>query len=380
MTPEQLAATAARLAADGLRLWEIVIELAEHYQGRLPEPTRGWAAHLVRKGREYLNSIPANASSPPAETDAPPASTDEKRAALTAYLLTTWEPSSSPLRAPAETRLVCAVGDLHGMPDPLVTAALIEQHPDVVIIGGDLTDQQEASRHGAETRDEASARRQRTLQDELTSVRAWLEVLLERTSARLLILRGNHDQWAYKHMRDLLPAYLIDFFRDPLDVLTTGLGERVSIVGHPVTYTHSNGDVQPGGVNEFMFVYGDALFSHLNFCQSVTETAVNKLHRQWFQQWRLTLGIDHVRVLTQFHSHGRALRSAEGGHVLLLEPGMGGCVTVEAYKVSYNSKWRPGVQGFAAMTQYWDRGAQDWRTDLGSVQLIAPRMARGVST
>jgi len=304
-------------------------------------------------------------------------STDAKRRALTAYLRTTWDDTRVPLPAPAETRLVCGIGDLHGDPDPLITAALIKAQPDVIVVSGDMTDQQQAGRHGSETKDEARRRRQRAFQDEMTNVRAWLETLLDQTSARLMIFRGNHDQWAFKRARDLLPDWMLDYFNDPLDVLTDALGDRVTIVGQPVIYHHPNGTQQRGGDNEFMFVYGDVLFSHMNYTQSVTETAVSKLHRQWFAKWRRTMGLDHVRVLVQFHSHGRALRSVEGGHMLLVEPGMGGNATVEAYKVSYNTKWGPGIQGFAQIAQHWHKTAQEWRTDFGSVQLVAPRVARG---
>ena len=61
--------------------------------------------------------------------------------------------------------------------------------------------------------------------------------------------------------------------------------------------------------------------------------------------------------------------------MLLVEPGMGGSITAEAYKTGYNGKWRPGVQGFVVLRQYKD--GDDWRTDLGSVEMIAPRVAAG---
>jgi hypothetical protein len=209
-------------------------------------------------------------------------------------------------------------------------------------------------------------------------LRAWFETLIDETDASLYVMRGNHDLWAWKQISALLPEWAVEQYRDPLEMLVGDLGPRVEMVRTDSTYTFPDGSVDqdiPG--NEFVYIAGDVLFSHINKASSKTQPGVVKVYRDWFIPWARVLGMGHVRAIVHFHVHQRTLLNEEGGHITLIEPGMAGMPSAEHYKFGYQSKWRPSVQGFVQMTQYLDR--QQWRTDLDSVELVAPRQARKAS-
>ncbi len=304
------------------------------------------------------------------------ASVDKRRHALRRYLGTTWEPEQFYYKPPRQERLVAAIGDLHGNPDPVLTRDLVRSKPDLTIIAGDILDQQWASAHQPMTRQELRHQRRREHRDESASVRVFFETLADEIEGgEFELFLGNHDTWALRSALDALPAGLLELFSDPMDLLLFNLGPRFRKVGHPITYHFPNGDVQPTAMeNEFIYVCGDVLLSHLNKVSGVTETAVSKLYRQWHTAWSDTLGLNDVRMLVQFHAHSRSMKTVRGGHMLLIEPGMFASVETEAYKHSYAGKWGPGVQGFARFVQYLD-GAT-WRTDLGSLELVAPRITQ----
>lgn len=308
--------------------------------------------------------------------DAEFVSADSRRDALRQYLGTTWQARRVYVTAPTKTRTVVACGDWHGNMDEAILAALIEAQADTYIVGGDAFDQAYASSWSPNTPGEAAENAEHTFRQEGANNRATLETLMDNTSAQFLIFLGNHDVRAWRAAYDALPSFILYHWKDPFDMLLHGFGERARVVGHAVEYHFPDGHIQDTKHNdEYIFVYGDVLLSHMNFAGGATETGVSKIWRNWFGEWRLPLGVDHVRMIVHFHVHARNLHSRAGGHMLLVEPGMCGAVTTENYKLGYNGKWKPGVQGFVKFVQHKDDN--DWRTDLASVELVAPRVARG---
>jgi len=378
MTRDELCQTALNLQRDGLRYDDIIPKLRMHYAGNLDDPTRGWVARLIadakckRAGKPHPPETNAGAVS---VSDPDFVGADTQRLLLRQYLDTTWEARKVYVRSPHKTRVVVGVGDFHGKPDSLVTAALIESQADVYVIGGDTTDQQYAARHPSETKAEVMAKERLTYRNEMAEMRAWFEVMQDETSAEFHVLLGNHDQWSLKRAEQVLPAFYLEHFPEPLDILLKDFDpDRVKRVAVQIVVSHSGGtQTDIGKCNEFIYTYGDVLFSHLNKTQSMTESGVSKVFRMWFERWDRTLGLTHIRMICHFHVHARTLKTAKGGHLLLVEPGMGGCVSTESYKHSYQGKWSPSVQGFVRLTQYCFGG--EWQTDLDSVELVAPRMA-----
>lgn len=353
--------------------------------------TKAQAKHIIREAKalnDYADVSPtaddnatylrlAGGDDDDVPRPTPFVSADQQRARLRAYLGTTFTPSPFYFSAPRTVRQVAAVGDFHSRPDPAVLAALVRSDPDVLVIGGDMFDNQYASRHPSETRREHRQKVAYGLQDEMAANRAALELLLEETRADIRVMRGNHDQWPLKTVVGTALEWLVEVYRDPLETVVDALGERVQLVGFEVRYRLPSGHtVETGHDNEFMYVLDDVLFSHLNFTTSQTETGVSKLYRHWFSKWRLTLGLADVRVFVHFHVHSRNLQNVDGGHITLIEPGMGGTPAAEGYKHSYQQKWRPSVQGMVRFMQYQQAGG-GWRTDSNSIELIAPHLGLG---
>ncbi len=381
---------AAALRAHGLT-YEQIAERTGH--------SRAKVAHLLREGRMRATShntgvgTAASSAQDPVSHDGAPESSadpvtgrkpsgwelvsaDQRRAMLTAYLRTTYQVKAvSPL--PARTlRTVAAAGDFHGQPDPDILAMLVATQADIYVLGGDLTDQQHASAHPSMTRDEKRRQLQVGAQAERATMRAMLETLLEETRGDLHIIPGNHDLWTFRQWMASIPAGMLDLYpemldawRDPIDMIADQLGDRVKRVGHEVHYFFPNG----GGYdtkhqNEFMYILGDVMFSHLNKTGGVTETGVSKVWRMFFVNWERRLFLRDVRMICHFHVHARNMHVA--GDMLLIEPGMAGLYAIEGYRHGYQAKWRPSVQGFVRFQQYKD--GDGWLTDLSSVDMVAP--------
>jgi hypothetical protein len=285
--------------------------------------------------------------------------TDDRRAAILAYLGTSL---TLPPHAPTpetDARRIVAIGDLHGAPSAAMLAAVIRAKPDVVVIGGDLTNQQQASAHGFSRQD-----KQTTIRQELANVRAFIEaILLYLPDCIILIMRGNHDDWLMKKAADLLPAYLLEFVQDPFDVLMAGLPpERVELVKTEWQAHTPHDNPTEFGHSEYMLVLGDALFSHANFTAAQPGGAVTKLHNWLYgdKGWAAYLGLPRLPILCQFHGHKIADLQPQGGNARWFEPGMGCEPYVESYKAGYQVGWAPGALGALCLDQeYIDQG---WRT------------------
>jgi hypothetical protein len=325
---------------------------------------------LHRKAILYLDNNAGAKHSPMRDSLPVDTPADSCRAAYQAYLGTSLVvPDGSPASL-SDVRRVAAVGDLHGAPSAGLLAKLIALQPDIIIIGGDLTNQQQVSPHAQPP---LKQRQQLTLREELARIRAYLETLLvELPRARLLIMRGNHDDWAYRKAAELLPPYLLDFFTDPLDVLLAGLPQnRVERVASEWLACAPSGNTAEFGQSQYMLILGDALFSHANFTAGVEGGAVRKLH-QWLYDkgWADYLGMPKLRVLCQFHGHKIAHLRPHGGLMHWIEPGMACDPAVEAYKAEYKTSWGPGAQGGLYLEQQYLSHVNLWKTS--KVQLFEP--------
>jgi hypothetical protein len=304
---------------------------------------------------------------------------DSRRAALQAYLGTTFRAAPYAFSRHT-TRTLVAVGDFHGNPDPEIVAALVRANADLYYIGGDTLDNQRASNHQAESKEEVQRRQSRGSREEFADIRAMLEVLISETQGNIRVFDGNHDHWPSRKIIQLLPDYLLQWFNDPLDMLLFGLSPRVERVVHAQSFRYPNGTTAEGiPATRFMAVAGDVLMSHMNFTAKQPGGGALKL-LEWFFEWSLGLGLDHVRVLIQHHGHKFGKINRGGGHYTLIEPGMGGQMSTESYKMDYNAKWQVGVQGFVRIEQYQDAN-HDWHSDTASIDMIAPRLAhnRGIA-
>jgi len=348
----------------------------------LTDRSYGAVAGDLYRARQNGRGTEGGATVAPSATHEPPlsherefVSTDDRRRVLRRYLHTTYDAEPYFYREPMPTRVVVAAGDFHSKPDPRIVAEMVHTNADIYVLGGDLLDNSFASRHGITTRRDLTRNRAAEARDELAEMRALLETLLEETRGELRVMTGNHDVWPAKTAAEVLPEWLLAFYRDPLEVLLHGLGPRVTEVSQQWQYRFPDGSIDdqvPG--SEYAYVLGDILFSHMNFTSTKTQRAVWRLWRDWFKDWRDVLGLESIRVICHFHVHSRTLISAGNGYVTLIEPGMAGLPRAESYKFGYQAKWRPSVQGFLRCIQYQD--GHEWKTDIGSIELVAPRVVR----
>jgi predicted phosphodiesterase len=292
---------------------------------------------------------------------------DKVRRVLTEYLGTTaMIPGLT--AAPVDRRKVIVLADLHGSPSPDILKAIIDEQPDEIVIAGDLLDSAQSSAWGKEI---GGSDRQLTIRQEMTNVRAFIEMLLIETRATVHVMRGNHDQWSMRTASQLLPPHLLEFFRDPFDVLLEGLPvERVHRVRTVWEFHHPDKTRSDLGESEFMFVMGDVLISHCNFVGANTGDAVKKLGL-WADKWRGTLELQGISVFIQAHVHNVCLIEADGGNRVLIEPGAACEPRQEAYKVSYQAKWKAMSLGCVTFDQVKSEGK--WQTDFSSIRLVRPR-------
>jgi len=287
------------------------------------------------------------------------------------YFGDTWHYTGQPYAEPFQWRRVVAVGDIHGDPDPLILAEIIAQEPHIIILGGDILD---AQRLGTHPQDEP--RKSRSLREELTTTRAALQHLLDNTKAAIVIMRGNHDARAFKRMKEALALAGEDLellFNDPLRLLIAGLPQtRVQIIDTRFDFVAPNGYREEADSTQYLYRVGeDAIVSHCNFSGKQPGQAVDKLNKEISEHYP-RLGWSEPRLLIQMHGHKIAHIERQAGHKVLVEPGMGGRMTTESYKVGYKMVWQPGSLGFVAFDQV-ERESGVWQTDLGSVQVVRPR-------
>lgn len=338
-------------------------DYVREYLDRFPETSGAQLAkalHLAgRSARRYVQHYRG------LEED----STDVRREALHEFLETSF--TAKKVSFEGKTRTVVAVGDFHGDPDPHILAKIVEYRPHVIVFGGDTFDQLSASHWPSETKNQAKRRVKRQGRNELKAMRAAVEFLLGATDALIYIMLGNHDVRSVKLLLASMPDWILENYRDPIELLCEGLEDRVVLVDQTVDYTFPDGQIYHTDMsNEFVFVMGDVLFSHMNFTSSMTESACSKLHRKWFMYWERPLGLQHVNVLVQFHSHQRNMLTLSEGHLLLIEPGMAGSIDTEEYKFGYNGQWKPSTRGFLVLNQVENAGT--WVTVPDSVELVAP--------
>lgn len=297
---------------------------------------------------------------------------DARREVLRRYLGTSYRPAPFHISTPVTVRRIVGAGDFHSNADPAVMRAIIDADPDIIVIGGDLGDNTSASRHPAETKADALRRRAVELHETQLADRAIVEELVDSTRAQIRIMTGNHDGWPLRAALQLMPDWVLDMFPEPLDMVCEGLKTRVSRVSLNVKHRFPDDSaIDTGRASEFLYRLGDTLFSHMNFTSSKWRPAVTKLY-DWWRDWAAVLGLEDVRVFVHFHVHQRNMLNMEGGHRVLIEPGMAGLPTSEGYKVGYQPRGRPSVRGIVVLEQY--QTLDGWATDMDSVQMVAPRM------
>lgn len=289
----------------------------------------------------------------------------------------TWKYQERELPRPADKRRVCAIGDCHGNPSPELIQKIIDLHPTDIIFGGDQTDSREISPHRKNSgpwSSKVKALRARKMGKEIKIMRAAGQHLLDNTQARQWWMYGNHDVWAWRYYLDVIeqlaPKWMIKF-QDPLEIILRRLPkDRCKIAGTRLKWHTPAGDQTDQGATEFLFPFGDALFSHMDFARRQPGMAVAELSK-WVEDWRLPMGWPDFSLLCQFHGHKVALYEDKGGWRTCVEPGMGGLPIVESYKTIYKGNWRPGSMGFLYFEQH--RNERDkWITDTGSAQIIRP--------
>lgn len=287
---------------------------------------------------------------------------------IRSYLGTTLSPKKyKDVSNPTFIQKVVAVGDLHGNPHPVLLQMLLKENPDLIIIGGDVFDLAKFSVHSKEYENDIEE-----FETEFKRIVAYFEILLEHTHARIIIIRGNHDNRIWKQLTEIIPDDLMRFVKieDPLELLISTLkSDRVSTYIHSFNSHHPNLESSELGKSAYILPLGDAVISHLNFTGSQPGLAVGKLQK-WLEEWHLVLGIPESRLLVQFHAHRWSFQFKKGGFLALVEPGMAGLQVVEGYKVGYNSKWNPGTLGFLVFNQEQKSG--QWATMLETVRPVMP--------
>jgi predicted phosphodiesterase len=274
-----------------------------------------------------------------------------------------WQSYRKPKPHSQNHRNVCAIGDIHSAPNTSLVNQIVERNPDVIVLGGDLLDGDKPNRHVKLPEDPAP----RTVQEEIGIVRAMAQFFLDRTDADLKVVRGNHDDRWFKKVAEVLDDDELSLFIDPLKAAMAGL-PRTELVKIRLTYQLPDSAERDFGETNYMYNMGDVLLSHANFTGSNAGDAVRKL-LVWMDRWRRTLNID-PSIFVQFHSHGQAWLTHDGGNVILIEPGMGCDPAAEAWKVRYDLKWKPGVLGALYFEQ--DLIGDRWVTDRRTLTILKP--------
>lgn len=266
-------------------------------------------------------------------------------------------------------RRCVAWGDVHGKMDTELKQAIIRCRPTHLYDGGDSLDSQQASPHENHdvTPDTVMQEIHRVAQD----VRDIAEALPEYPKV-IEFMAGNHDLWVKRTLfKDKNPELMRDFYVDPLQVLVN-LIPGATLKQSIFQYVHPDMDGVNFAETQHLNLVGDVLLSHMNFTAKWPGGAVLKL-REWLLRWRRPLGLPELSMLVQFHGHKLALLEEEGGHIILIEPGMAAAPQIEHYKLDYQPRWSPGVTGAVYFEQHEIDGR--WVTDRASVELIRPHRA-----
>lgn len=272
-------------------------------------------------------------------------------------------PIFKPAVIPSKKRKVIGAGDIHANPDQAITLAIIQEQPDIIIVGGDLLNSAQVSGHPLDY-----GERREKLKHEIQVCRTWLTALLQNTTAQIFIIRGNHDDWWHRRISSVIDPELLFLISDPLQMIVEGL-PRISLVNTPLAFTTPNGTQYPAGSLQYMVIVGDALISHANFTSKNPGGAVKKLST-YITDWKPLLTWPDFRLLIQFHGHKISCNIERGGYLTLIEPGMVGELSVEAYKIGYQAKWTPGAIGCVVFEQEENKG--QWVTIQQSIRVVQP--------
>lgn len=325
--------------------------IAEHINAEFPDQTT--TEYEVKKFYQRY-----------ATSQAVPKDTNKTVDSFRKFLGDTWKYTDRDIPDVDDTRRVIAVGDLHGNPDKEILDSIIDLQPDLVIVGGDALDSKQASPHKNEL-----AANSKKLIEEVAIIRAWNERIIDDTDAFMWYVDGNHCNWLRNMVLDVLPEWVLDFFKEPINMIMAGLPEdRIGRVQTLFDMHYPSGYSSELGDTRFLFPIGDTLISHMNFTSATPGGAVLRLVK-WMNQWRQPLGLEDPAVYIQFHGHKVSFAEEAAGWRILVEPGMGG--ESEGYKVNYQGKWSPGALGFCYFEQYFEDDR--WLTDRSSVTLVRPR-------
>lgn len=271
--------------------------------------------------------------------------------------------------AEREARKIVAIGDLHGNPHPAMLAAVVNEQPDIVEIGGDLFNFHEANPHDNSPVDPANI-----IQCEAIRLRGAFDFLAKNLPFTVFnLLKGNHDDWVMRKAKELLAPYpyLLHYFHDPYTTLLAELPSRFVRIVNRWQYERHGIPLDEYAQTEYLHVLGDVLFSHANFTGANEGDGVRKLKTKFVDRWRGHLsGLDQVKVLVQFHGHKIAHLKQNGGSIHLIEPGMVAAPSTMAYQTEYNLKWSPGALGGVVLEQ--ERIGDKWVTALDTVRLLNP--------
>ena len=211
-------------------------EYVKDYLDRFPQTTGAElsrALHIPgRSARRYVKNYKSSKRF---------TSVDDRREVLREYLGTTSSPA--PPKRNSKEITIAAVGDFHGQPDPRIISELVKCNADIYVFGGDTFDQAQASRWPSETKKQANRRKQESCRDEIAEMRVVIETLLEETDGEIHILLGNHDVRVLKRILEVFPDWVLNYYKDPMELLCDGLEDRVQLVGKDIDLRFPNGEI-----------------------------------------------------------------------------------------------------------------------------------------
>lgn len=270
-------------------------------------------------------------------------------------------------------RKVVVVSDYHGTVHPNIAKWLLENEYDICIHAGDILDQWSVHASRLNGRTLTMQEKETYLDEEIQTMRAWFELLDEKTNAQHIVLHGNHDvrveQTFIKLLAPILrnDSLMVRMFRTPLELLVEDLA-NFELGQKEMTWQYPSGMLRQAASSKYLYQLGDALISHMNFVGAQPGTAVNKLWN-WLQAYRdVIVGLQDIRFCMQAHTHSFMLdKNCQGGHVYLAETGCALDAPALGYSLIYDGNWTPAAVGLTTFNQFLENG--NWKTELESIQL-----------
>ena len=254
---------------------------------------------------------------------------------------------------PELERDVFVVGDFHGAPHPLILRDILKIKPSVLILGGDLFDQNEWSTHPFSSGEKAEL-----LIDETTRLDDFFNAIKKKLPyIDMIAYRGNHED---RVMR-AFPQKARMLMKDPFDELCRR--HEIYQVHDKVIGSYPDRPDELIGVADYTYVMDDILFSHQNIL------SCEKLWR-WYTDWFKVRKLENIKYMVQHHTHKIRMITEAGGWYTIVETGMGGKPETEGYKISYQAKWKPGVLGYTLIHQMRPSSNDHWKSV--SLNLIQP--------